>query len=251
MEIEGLLQKIGLSDKSAKIYLALLQLGRANVTDLAKQAGLKRPTTYLHLDELIILGFVTVIKKSSSKVYIAEHPKRIISLLDFRLKQAQDMLPDLLGIYNEPKYKPSIKTYEGPTGLKQIYNDMYAALGKKEEALFFSSISTLQTYFPQVLEDYIKTIRHKKGFRIRELLVNEHEAKIWTKKISTVKGSNHQIRLLNENLQFTGTDNLIFKNTLIIFSISKEIFALVIEHEDIAKTYRTLFNAAWLSSQQI
>src|SRR3990167_4568425 len=100
MEIEGLLQKIGLSDKSAKIYLALLQLGRANVTDLAKQAGLKRPTTYLHLDELII------------------------SLLDFRLKQAQDMLPDLLGIYNEPKYKPSIKTYEGPTGLKQIYNDM-------------------------------------------------------------------------------------------------------------------------------
>ena len=43
---------LGLNEKQAKVYLALLQLGQAGVTAVAEKAGTKRPTTYLILEEL-------------------------------------------------------------------------------------------------------------------------------------------------------------------------------------------------------
>ena len=52
MELIEVLNKTGLHEKEAKVYLALLELGTADVSDIAAKAGVKRPTSYLVLDEL-------------------------------------------------------------------------------------------------------------------------------------------------------------------------------------------------------
>jgi hypothetical protein len=45
-----LLISLGLSSKESSLYLALLELGTADVADIARKAGVKRSTAYLLLD---------------------------------------------------------------------------------------------------------------------------------------------------------------------------------------------------------
>jgi sugar-specific transcriptional regulator TrmB len=46
----SLLTQLGLSDKESALYLALLELGQADVADTAKKAGVKRSTAYVLLE---------------------------------------------------------------------------------------------------------------------------------------------------------------------------------------------------------
>ena len=43
------LKNIGLGDKAAKVYLAMLELGPASVLEIAAKASVNRPTTYLQI----------------------------------------------------------------------------------------------------------------------------------------------------------------------------------------------------------
>ncbi len=49
---------LGFSEKKAKIFLALLQLGETNVIEIAQKAKLKRTTVYNILPELVDEGLV-------------------------------------------------------------------------------------------------------------------------------------------------------------------------------------------------
>ena len=45
MTLDKELQKIGLSEKEAKVYLAALELGQASVQNIARKAEVNRATT--------------------------------------------------------------------------------------------------------------------------------------------------------------------------------------------------------------
>ena len=51
-----LLTNLGLSEKSAQVYVAALSLGTSSVQTLAKKSGLKRPTAYSYIEELLQEG---------------------------------------------------------------------------------------------------------------------------------------------------------------------------------------------------
>ena len=58
MNLEDILTKVGLDEKEAKIYVALLDLGSEKVHEIAKKAGVKRPTAYVVLEQLYAKNFV-------------------------------------------------------------------------------------------------------------------------------------------------------------------------------------------------
>jgi sugar-specific transcriptional regulator TrmB len=55
--LEGLIS-LGLTQKEAAVYLALLQTKKGTALTVAKQANIKRPTVYLVLNSLIKKGLV-------------------------------------------------------------------------------------------------------------------------------------------------------------------------------------------------
>ncbi len=59
------------------------------------------------------------------------------------------------------------------------------------------------------------------------------------------------MRLIRKDGRFTETDNMLYGNTLVIFSVKEEIFAITIESASIVETYRTIFNMAWRSAKAI
>lgn len=251
MSFESVLAKTGLPENAIRVYLACLQLGQATISEIARAAETKRPTTYLVMDDLLMRGYASSVRKGSKKYYYAEHPSRILQLLKFKVREVERLLPELEAIYNEPKHKPKIKIYEGKESVKGIYDELYAHLGKKEEALFFTSVGDLQKYFPEAITYYVNHLQKQKNYCIRELNLGDEQGIMYAKKIKPTLGKNHKIRLLDPSLKFGNTDNLIFGNKLVIFSIRQDIFAIVIENKDIAETYRALFNGAWETGKEI
>ncbi len=241
------LQKIGLTEKQAIVYSALLELGEAKMTHVARHAKLKRPTVYLIIEELVQLSLVSMIEKGNKKIYSAVHPNRISEILESRKQQFSELLPELLAKYGSIRGKPKIQMLEGMEGVRQAYQEAYALLNEgKNEGLWFGNISFILEHFPQMIKEYDAILAKLKTYRIRDITVGGEKGEEWVKRMQQHPNPQYQIRYLNDNNQCGMTDQLIVGSKLILFSMSPtELFTLIIESEELAKTQRFLFNCLW------
>ena len=86
--LEKELQQLGLSDKEAKTYLASLELGPVSVQEIAKKSGLKRPTVYFAIEQLIKMGLMSSFEKGKKRYFSAESPERLVSLITAQKRKA-------------------------------------------------------------------------------------------------------------------------------------------------------------------
>ena len=71
MTIIEALQNLGLTDKEARVYTALLKRGRTSAYGIAEESGLKKPTTYVILDDLIEKGLASRIPRVRKQLFVA------------------------------------------------------------------------------------------------------------------------------------------------------------------------------------
>ena len=81
------LQAVGLQEKEAKVYLAALELGKGTAQQIAIKAELKRPTTYVIMEELMRQGLVSSFYEGKKQYFVAENPERLVDILQ---NQKQD-----------------------------------------------------------------------------------------------------------------------------------------------------------------
>lgn len=240
------LDKIGLNNKQANVYLALLELGEAKITDIAKQANLKRPTVYLIIAELELQGLVSVVVKGKKKIYSAAHPKRIGELLEFRKTQFQKILPDLLSVYGSINGRPKIQILEGMEGVAQAYREALSMLPQKNnEQLWISNVSSIAERFPEIMSEYVRVLSKFPKSKIREILFGKKIKTNYLLKIKSKVRPNHQVKNIDDPNWGGQTDQLIIENKVMFFSIKPEPFALTIESAEIAKTQKFMFENLW------
>jgi len=240
------LQNIGLTEKQAVVYSALLELGEANMTDLAGHAGLKRPTVYLIIDELELLGMVSQITKGKKKMYSAVHPKRIAEILDSRKKQFQEVLPELVAKYGSLQGKPKVQMLEGIEGVRKAYQIAFDLMKEnKNEGLWIGNIGFLEENFPDMVKSYKDTIGSLKNYTIREINFGDEGSITYTKELKEKNKKYHQGIYINDEGSSGLTDQFIIGNKVIFFSIDKQLFTLIVEGEEIAKSQRFLFDTIW------
>ncbi len=112
------LRTLGLSEKEAKIYFVLLQLGPSTPYKLSKRSGLKRPTAYVIADELVEKGYA--VKAPGDKhTYIARPPEIIYAEREEKMLEAKKTLPELQALKGGVADKPTMLYFEGKEGIKQ------------------------------------------------------------------------------------------------------------------------------------
>jgi sugar-specific transcriptional regulator TrmB len=247
MEIMNKIKQLGLSEKEASVYLASLETGENTVTEIARIAKQKRPTVYLALDRLAILGLVAQTTRGKKKLWSPVHPKRLKEIAEFRTSQIDKALPELMALYKENAEKPSVKMLEGIEGVKSAYLEAFGLfVAEKKEGLWIGNISVLIEKFPEVFKEYNNLLRKLKKCKIREINFGGEQSKLWVENMNKRSKSNHRLKYISNNGGMT--DQLIIGNKVFFFSMNKNLFTIIVEGEEIAKTQKLLFETIWSKS---
>jgi sugar-specific transcriptional regulator TrmB len=247
-QTEKQLQELGLEEKEAKTYLACLGLGEATAFSISQKSGIKRSTTYFVLDGLVERGLVFVRKTKKATFFGASNPKKLLTQHRHKEKILQSLLPSLLASYKISDNTSNVQVFEGDEGVKQVYLEIIEHLKKKREAFFFGEISHFSE-FQSLLEQWTKDLK-RKDYKTKAIMNRSEADSIYVEKVKESRNPNHQIRFLPQSNAFEGNDNAIYGSKLAIFFTKKERFALVIDSQEIANSYKALFNLAWQQAKR-
>lgn len=138
MALEIELKNLGFSDKEAKVYLALLELGESPVQQISEKAKVNRATTYVVLEALQKRGLVTTVEKDKKVIFAAESPRALTRLLkaqEDELKTKHEefkkMLPELEAVFNLASEKPTVRFFEGREGVRAVREDILQSRTKQ------------------------------------------------------------------------------------------------------------------------
>ena len=80
------IEEVLLDELSMQIYGDLRSIGKLPVSTLARRTGTKRTTMYYLLERLGECGMITYTKSNGMRLFAAEDPKRISSLVHKRIE---------------------------------------------------------------------------------------------------------------------------------------------------------------------
>ncbi len=240
------LQSIGLSDKEASVYLALLELGGANAQTISTQSKVKRGTVYTILDTLMKKGLASTAEKGGKQMFFPEDPSKLEALLEEKRRalaraeeEARDTVQDLRRLHISRGTRPVVRYFEGVEGLENIVKDMQNTLF--DEAMTFTNLDALLRIFPDM---------YKVGNVTHRIKNNRKAFTLYTSKHGVVGGMDDPEKLrhalhvsFHKNLAFEG-DISIYGNKVSISSFKTPPISILIEHEDIARLMEALFTLA-------
>ncbi|OGI28398.1 MAG: hypothetical protein A2184_01775 [Candidatus Moranbacteria bacterium RIFOXYA1_FULL_44_7] len=226
------------------MYLACLQLGQDTAYHIAKKCGLKRATVYFTLNLLVERGLVSIWKTKKATLFRAANPKKLFTQIKRKEEMLTEIFPLLQSIFNFDEDRPNIQIFEGREGVRQIYAEIVEYLSKGKEIQCWGDLSHIWNLLEDLTNKLLKETQTR-HYKIREILNENEKNKEYVKSIRKNKNPNHKIRFLPDDQIFSGNDNVIFGDKLVIFSTQNKLFATVIESQDIARSYKILFNLAW------
>lgn len=234
MDILKILEQIGLSEKEAKIYLKLLELREALPSTLAKRANVKRPTTYVILEQLLQKGLVSHVKKGKLFYFRAQSPHSLLEDQQKKYKDLEKALPELINLNEKYTATPQMSVYEGEKGLIQIMED---TLTTKTELLCWAdvdlAVGSLRSYYPSYIAKKVKRKIWLRGiFSYSKLALRFKE---------TGEKELREVYLIpKEKFPFKNEIN-IYDDKVAIIS-HKDQVGVIIQNKDIADTQRSIFN---------
>lgn len=232
------LQNLGLEDKEISAYLGLLEIGEATVLEISKKSGVKRPTAYLVLRSLEEKGFISRIIRGKKILFAPQHPQKLLTEAELRMKELQDVVPQLESLLKKSSGRPRIMIYEGREALDRAYDEMFLIRG---EALFMSKIAFSLKLFPRTFKKF-EYAAFSPEFRMRELVDESEEGRKYQEK---VKNPFRAVRLIPKEYAPFEIDLGIFGNRILITSVKKEYFTVSIESEEISQAFRKIFEIVW------
>lgn len=133
------LEEIGLSDKEAKVYVALLKIGRGTAYRIAKVADVKTPTTYLVLDDLLKKGLAFKIPYAKGQMFVAKEPTEYLQEKKNKLQSFESILPQIMNLRSQQD-DSKIVTFDGHEGLKDALNYKINEMRGKTFYSFYSDL---------------------------------------------------------------------------------------------------------------
>lgn len=240
----------GLTEKEAKVYVTLLELGVSFVTDIAHTSNVNRSSVYVILEELLNKGLVSICEEKNKIQYKAEPPERLIQMLEMRandtmkaVEEARKILPQLKSLYTGVGVKPRVSFYEGEKGLISVYED---TLSSKETIRAYASIENMHLALKEYFPAYYQR-RAAKGIHIRSVHPDTPEAR------ERVTHDNEEARdsalVPHEEYDFSPEIN-IYDNKIVFMSL-REKFGLIIESEELATAMKKIFELSWKEAKRL
>ncbi|PIN89813.1 hypothetical protein COU57_05250 [Candidatus Pacearchaeota archaeon CG10_big_fil_rev_8_21_14_0_10_32_14] len=239
---EKILEEIGLTKGETRVYLTLLKIGETTTGKIIENAQISSGKIYEILDKLIKKGLVSYIVKEKTKYFSAASPERILDYLhekEMDIHQKEEMfLKELPGLLNlNQKKEHETKLFKGIKGIQTAIFESLEKMNKGQEVLAMGIRSTKNEKFNFLWERWHKERIHKK--LICKAIFSDKNTDYY-KNFKKMKMTRIKV---TEGVTPSAID--IMGNRVLIFTYENEPSCLVIENEEIAKSFTTFFNTMW------
>lgn len=248
--LEQELIHFGLSEKQAKVYLALLELGKSSVQDVAKHAKVNRATTYVMLDELMQKGLVSTYDQGKKTYFIAESPERLLSILETQRKEIENKEREISSIIPQLKEKhqttdegPVVRFLEGREGMKIAVKELLSKT-KSKKVYSFYNVGLIDTYFSEAELKDMRSVRLQKKLDVDVLAVNAPREMQKSRK-------GDRVIKVETNKYPSECDFALYDDKIRIFSFAnrKHPIGIIIHDKAMYESMLSLFKLAWRGAQ--
>lgn len=240
------LEKIGLTNSEAKVYLALLELGSTSKGALVKKSGIASSKIYEIMDKLIEKGLASEILKNNVKYFKAAPPNRIKDFLEEKKKEIEQeeksfdkILPFLESKHLFLREDTDAEIFKGWRGLETVFQDMVNNLKKGEVDYVFGASKGFDPVKTRRFYDQYQVKTYNKGIKI--MAIFNEDARSYFKKSKTVK-RHIEAKFLKQS---TPTEINIYGDKVLIIILSKKPMAIMIKGKEVASSFKQYFNTMW------
>ena len=235
MDME-ILKGLGLSDKEARIYLALLRFGTITATKVAQETSIDRTTSYRFLSSLIDKGMASYAIRNNIRYFSAANPSKLAEDLKNKVEQVNSILPELEALASFPKEETKVELYKGKEGLKAV---MKSILSEGKPYTFIGEIEKFFAELPVYIKQWLRQVEKS---NIRGKLICNEKAKFNVAKTETY-------RLISGDF-ISRISTWTYGNRSALFIWSNPMYAVVIENDDVTKSNLESFNYLWKLSKK-
>lgn len=241
MELNEALQTTGLNEKEAAVYTALLQLGRASAYSVSVKSGLKKPTTYVILEQLIEKGMAQRVPRVIKQLYFANSPEQVFAVAQEKLEVAKQKLPELMAMARVDENKVSTVFYEGMAGMKKLMEYGFKEHEGKEMLGFFATDKDLKSE----LSDYFKkewaSEQKKRNITMRGIAPRDPSLTEYRK---TDEQYGRNIRAISAK-EYSSEVAITVLGDIVKIEDYKNLQGIAIENQDVAKAFTQVFEMLW------
>lgn len=241
MVIKEQLEKIGMPNNQADIYLSLLKNGPQSIQEISKSTGIKRTTLYLIIDRMLEKNLISIEIKQKRKQYYIKNPKMLLSHMKEQYYLLDALMPQLEDIFEQKSATSKIRFYDTVAGMKETFKELISLNDPKDELLTIES--DIRSSFKLGYDFWKDLLAEKKKMGIKsrtiipssekdEFVIRDHEIQIRTSAML----NDFKIMLY------------LFSNKVIII-IPADSLCVVIENLKIKKALTALFEIVWKRSK--
>jgi len=234
---EEILVKAGLVRNEAKVYLSLLKLGSASVTEISKKSGVERTLIYGVLEKLLEKGLVSSVVKINKKHFEPADPQKILDLIKEKEKIIEEALPELKSFYKSVEKKQEVYHFKGKEGTKTILETLLKE--KSKEWLIFGTTGKTE----EILSYYLPQFHRKRIERkIKFKAIYSEDSIKRAKEVKKLKLT--EVKIIPKEYM-TPTHISIVGHKLGIILWSEQPLGILIENKEIANSFNNYFNLLW------
>lgn len=233
-----LLNRLGMTEKAAKIYLKLLEHGTASISEICQRTELHRPEVYRNIPILIEKSLIEEVIRGKRTFYKAGSPDHIESLIHDFESRSKPLISELQNQYEKLGKNISVSYEEWPRAVSKVFSDIVNTLPRW--AVFYrvsaeENVDKANSYLPK---DY-REIRDKKGLE-RYVIISSKTAKMKRPRLEReMVIIPESIDEFDENISMT-----IYGDKIAYIDFSNES-SVIIENPMIAAFQRKLFTLTY------
>jgi HTH-type transcriptional regulator, sugar sensing transcriptional regulator len=242
------LNRLGLSDGEARVFLSLLKLGLVKVGAIVKDSAISYSKVYDVLHRLSMKGLVSQIIVENVKHFNAVEPYRLHEYLQSKeeelntQKEVIDRIVPQLAEFargNRNKKNNSAEVFVGDKGLRTAYEILLSNSFRKKNDI-------LRYFYPHAGYHDVATPFYSRLYQFQK------SKKIEQRGIATIafRNSKHFKEIPKDvimrfvNFPLPGTMD-IFRDKLLIISWNNTVTGILIVSEEIAEHFKSYFDKIW------
>ncbi len=180
--VDGLM-KLGLTDKEAAVYAAVLKMKKGTALSVAEAAGIKRPTVYSVLESLHTKRLVRPSRFRDVLDFHVEPVENLKQYVDTQKEALLHELPHVQRLYNNRQFKVRLRVYHDIEHAKVLFEK---SLREKSRITIVGNENWFKETFGDYWNFYTKRAGATIGLPVFKYHVGSAALLLWSDKIAFI-----------------------------------------------------------------